>query len=120
MRVNSVDTCAVAGSATKMPEPLGKGHKKDNSAKGNVSDKKENTREITREEVVQAVDQLNKTMKAYSTELHFEIHEKSGEVMVKVINKDDHTVIREIPPEKVLNMVAYFKEALGIIVDKFI
>jgi len=67
-----------------------------------------------------AVDQLNNTMQAYSTKLRFSVHEKSGEMMVKVINEKDNTVIREIPPEKVLDMVAYFKKVLGILVDKFI
>lgn len=67
-----------------------------------------------------AVQKLNKTMEVYNTELRFSIHEKSGEYYVKVVNPVDNTVIREIPPEKILDMVAYFKEQLGIVVDKFI
>ncbi len=67
-----------------------------------------------------AVQQLNKTMEMFHTELKFTLHEKSGEYYVKVIDPVDNRVIREIPPEKVLDMVAYFKKVLGIIVDKFI
>jgi flagellar protein FlaG len=59
-------------------------------------------------------------MDSYSRHLKFTLHKGSGEYMVKVINTKDDTVIREIPPEKVLDMVAYFKEMLGIVVDKFI
>lgn len=70
--------------------------------------------------VDKAVDLLNKTMEDYSTELKFVFHKGSGEYMVKVINTKDNSVIREIPPEKVLDMVAYFKDMLGMIVDKFI
>lgn len=71
-------------------------------------------------ELNHAVDQLNNTMQAYSTKLRFSVHEESGEMMVRVINEQDDTVIREIPPEKVLEMVAYFKKVLGIMVDKLI
>lgn len=75
---------------------------------------------LTSQQVQAAVEKLNSTMETYGTELRFEYHEKSGEYMVKVINEKDKSVIREIPPHQVLEMVAYFKEMLGIIVDKFI
>lgn len=71
-------------------------------------------------QVKKAVELLNKTMESYNTELRFTMHEKSGEYMIKIINTMDNSVIREIPPRKVLDMVAYFKELLGFIVDKFI
>lgn len=73
-----------------------------------------------KEELEQAVKTLNNTMKDYQTELRFEMHEKSGEIMVKVISREDGSVIREIPPEKVLEMVGYFKKILGIMVDKLV
>ncbi|MCG8401531.1 MAG: flagellar protein FlaG [Firmicutes bacterium] len=120
MRVDFLNAGAVAGSAVKTTDPLKNGNKKANSAKEYSTGKTMGTSEISLDEVNQAVDQLNKTMKTYYTELHFEIHEKSGEIMVKMINRDDGTLIREIPPEKILNMVAYFKKVLGIIVDELI
>lgn len=70
--------------------------------------------------VEKAVALLNKTMESYNTELRFTLHKQSGEYMVKIVNTRDNTVIREIPPKRVLDMVAYFKEVLGLIVDKFI
>lgn len=72
------------------------------------------------EKLGEAVGQANKTMETYSTELRFSIHKESGEIMVKVINTKDNSVIREIPPESVLNFVAHVKKMLGIIIDKFI
>ena len=70
--------------------------------------------------VDKAVDLLNKTMESYTTELKFKLHKDSGEYIVKVINTKDNSVVREIPPERVLDMVAHFKKILGLIVDKFI
>lgn len=87
------------------------------SSEENITNDSE--QKVNKEQLQQSIEKINKTMDTYSTELHFEMHEKSGEYMVKVINSKDRSVIREIPPERVLNMVAYFKEMLGILVDKF-
>lgn len=75
--------------------------------------------QITKEQIQQAVEKMNRTMETYSTELRFKFHEKSGEYSIKIVNPKDNTVIKEIPPESVLDMVAYFKEMLGLLVDKF-
>ncbi|OPY58772.1 MAG: flagellar protein FlaG [Pelotomaculum sp. PtaU1.Bin035] len=76
--------------------------------------------DVEQHKLEEAVEQANKTMETYNTELRFSIHKASEEVMVKVINTKDNSVIREIPPERVLDMVAYVKKMLGIIIDKFI
>lgn len=68
----------------------------------------------------EATDKANRTLEAYGTELRFSIHEASGEVMVRVINTKDDSVVREIPPERVLDFVANVKKMLGIIIDKLI
>jgi len=76
--------------------------------------------ELRQQKLEEAVEQTNKTMETYGTELRFSIHEESGEIMVKVIDTRDNSVIREIPPERILDMVAYVKKMLGFIIDKFI
>ena len=74
----------------------------------------------TRQGLVEAVGQVNRTMEIYRTELRFILDEKSEEIMVKVINAETGEVIREIPPEWVLKIVADVKKMLGLILDKFI
>lgn len=93
--------------------------------KGAASDKKATVTERERQDkagykLEDAVEQLNKALQAYSTELKFTIHKESGEVAVKLIDTRDKSVIREIPPERVLNFAAYVKKMLGILFDKFI
>ncbi|MEG3069856.1 MAG: flagellar protein FlaG [Candidatus Syntrophopropionicum ammoniitolerans] len=68
----------------------------------------------------EAVDKANHILEVYGTELHFSLHEASGEMIVRVINTKDESVIREIPPERVLDFVADVKEMLGFIIDKLI
>ena len=76
--------------------------------------------ETDRKLLEEAVEKANRTMETYNTELQFVIHEESGELMVKVIDGRDGSVIREVPPEYVLRLVAHIKKMLGIIIDKFI
>lgn len=92
----------------------------DSVLKGNAGEEYQVSGEINKDQVRQAVNQLNKTMETYQTELRFQLHEKSGEYMVKIVNPKDNTVVKELPPEKILDMVAYFKEILGLVVDKFV
>lgn len=88
-------------------------------SEGITPDTRDEQQEFNKDQVQQAVNKMNRTMETYSTELRFHLHEKSGEYIVELINTKDNSVIREIPPERVLNMVAYFKEMLGLVVDKF-
>ncbi|MBW1960455.1 MAG: flagellar protein FlaG [Deltaproteobacteria bacterium] len=50
--------------------------------------------------------------------LHFSVHEKTGRTVVKVVNKDTQKVIREVPPEKILDLAAKLEEMIGILFDK--
>lgn len=72
------------------------------------------------EQMENALQQINKTMEMYNTELRFSLHKESGEYYVRVINPKDDSVIREIPPKRILDIVAHVKEMLGIIIDKHI
>ena len=61
---------------------------------------------------------LDKVVNSFApTELKFEIHQDSKELMVKVINTKTKEVIREIPPHQILEIVAEIKKLLGILVD---
>lgn len=68
----------------------------------------------------EAVEQINNTIGTYRTELKFAIHKESGMVSVKVIDKRDNSVIREIPSEQTLKFAAHVKKMLGVIFDEFI
>ncbi len=73
---------------------------------------------ISERVVIDAIEKANKAIMGANTKFEFSIHEKTKEIMVKVIDADTHEVIREIPPEKILDMVAKMWEMAGIIVDE--
>lgn len=64
------------------------------------------------------VKQLNETMDLFNHKFHFKIHDKTHRVIVQVLNSDTGEVVNEIPPEKVLDMIANMEKAIGLIVDK--
>ncbi|MGF7059803.1 flagellar protein FlaG [Brassicibacter mesophilus] len=73
---------------------------------------------VSEEELIHAIESANKSVNVYDRKLEFSIHDKTKEIMVKVIDTNTDEVIREIPPEKILDMVAKLWEMAGIIVDK--
>jgi len=54
----------------------------------------------------------------HNVDLQFSVHEASGQIMVVVRDESTGEVIREIPPEEVLNLAAKFDELAGLILDK--
>lgn len=73
---------------------------------------------LSEEDVIGIIEKANKDFIVYDRKFEFSIHEKTKQIMVKVIDANNDEVIRELPPEKVLDMVAAMWEVAGIIIDK--
>ena len=65
-----------------------------------------------------AVDKLNKAAVVFDRSLKFQIHEKTHQTVVSVIDTATKKVIREIPSKEALDMVAKMEDYLGLIFDK--
>ena len=72
--------------------------------------------QATPEQIKRAVEQLNKRM-SHSSAV-FGIHEETNRVTIKIIDKETKEVIKELPPEKTLDMIAKVWEMAGILVDE--
>lgn len=68
------------------------------------------------DQLKKAVENLNKQMA--NSEAVFGIHEKTNRVTIKIVDKDTKKVIKELPPEKTLDMIAKAWELAGILVDE--
>jgi flagellar protein FlaG len=68
--------------------------------------------------VQDAIEKANREVAGYDRRLDFSIHEGTKQIIVKVIDTTTETVIREIPSEKILDMVEKLWELVGIIVDE--
>lgn len=82
-----------------------------------------NNGRLTTEEQSQletAVDTINQTLDAFDRGLKFSIHEDTNRIMVKVVDRSNfkEEVIREIPPEKILDMLAEVLDMIGLLIDQ--
>lgn len=69
------------------------------------------------QEVEEAVRKLNDTAEAMHLNLRFLMHEESDRWMVQVVDVKANEIIRELPPENVLNTVAQIQSLIGVLLD---
>lgn len=53
-----------------------------------------------------------------NTECQFSIHKGTNQVMIKIVDQTTKEVIKEIPSEKILDMVAKMCDLAGVFVDR--
>ncbi|MCI3028105.1 flagellar protein FlaG [Desemzia sp. C1] len=73
---------------------------------------------ITMEQLEKAVNKANEHIMGVNTQLQYRIHEGTDRIMVRLIDTESQDVIREIPPEKMLDLVAEIWKRVGLVVDK--
>lgn len=71
---------------------------------------------VSAETIRKAVEEMNKKMA--NSEAQFGIHEATNRVTIKIVDKQTKEVIKELPPEKTLDMIAKVWEMAGILVDE--
>lgn len=105
-----------AGSMTNMNTV--ENHTVDLVLNKHVKETMQKDKQINKDDIVDMVNSTNKELKAYDRKLEFSVHEKTKDIMVKVIDTTDNTVVKEIPSEKILDMVAHMCELAGLFVDE--
>lgn len=73
---------------------------------------------IGEEHLIRTIERAVKSLQGPQTVLDISIHERTHDIMVKVLNKDTGEVIREVPPERTLDLVANMMEIAGILFDE--
>jgi flagellar protein FlaG len=72
--------------------------------------------QASHEQIRKAVEKLNKNLG--NSEAVFGIHEDTNRVTIKIVDKTTKEVIRELPPEKTLDMIAKVWDLAGILIDE--
>ncbi|WP_017726262.1 flagellar protein FlaG [Halalkalibacterium ligniniphilum] len=70
-----------------------------------------------KESLEKQAEELNQALEPHKS-FKFQVHEELERVFVQVVNRDTEEVIKEIPPEEFLDMVAEMLKYMGLIVDK--
>ena len=74
--------------------------------------------EITESVIARYVANVNQALAPSFFRLNFNIHEDTNRVMVKVIDTNTDEVLREIPPESRLDIIARMQEFAGLLFDE--
>ncbi|SHI58907.1 flagellar protein FlaG [Clostridium amylolyticum] len=74
--------------------------------------------ELTKDNIDKALEKLNTFLRDEDTHAVYEVHDKLKDVMIKIVNNKTNEVVLEIPPKKILDLVAKMCEMVGILVDE--
>lgn len=70
------------------------------------------------EEVSDAVDRINDFVQVVQRDLRFTVDEDTGRTVVKVLDSQSEELIRQLPPEEILELAAYMDELRGLLVKE--
>ena len=113
MDVNSADSATPKIDA--MTAEVAKASESDTRDEKNEQQDRENTK-AENDAIKKVVENINKN--STNSEAVFGIHEGTNRVTIKIVDKDTKKVIKELPPEKTLDMIAKVWEMAGILVDE--
>ena len=135
--ISSMMTVQAQGSVTQRPQPPVQTERPANSEssvqaaeqvdkttaivenaqeKGHADSEQGREQQASAEQIRKAVEKLNKSMA--NSEAVFGIHEDTQRVTIKIVDRKTKEVIKELPPEKTLDMIAKVWEMAGILVDE--
>lgn len=67
-------------------------------------------------ELARVVEQMNETARIFSHALQFQVSE--DRVVVRVIDTESGSIVREIPPEKLLEAFGRLEKLVGLLLDQ--
>ncbi|MDR0948322.1 MAG: flagellar protein FlaG [Lachnospiraceae bacterium] len=82
----------------------------------NGDNSKQQPKEQTTEQMKRAVDKLNKSLP--HSEAIFGFHDATNRVTIKIVDKETKEVLKELPPEKTLDMISKVWELAGMLIDE--
>ncbi|MFT8342302.1 MAG: flagellar protein FlaG [Clostridium beijerinckii] len=101
-------------SATNTDSAIPQVQKIETQSEGLNSDKKE----YNQKDMEDALKKINNFLKDEHTHAEYSYHKELKTMMVKVIDEDTKEVLLEIPPKKILDMVASMMKQVGLLDKK--
>lgn len=80
--------------------------------------KQQKERAHSKDSLDKQVDSMNELLDNNNTTIKFNLHEDLGRMYVQVVSRDTDEVVKEIPPEQFLDMVASMLKHAGLLIDK--
>lgn len=68
------------------------------------------------DQLKKAIENINKN--SANSDVQYGFHDETNRVTIKIVDKETKKVIKELPPEKTLDMIAKAWELAGILIDE--
>ncbi len=119
--LNAVST--VKSQEIKGVEPVNLDQKRGTASKEIISSANAQNRSIkamqaSQTEIECVAQAMEKYVNSMQRDLQIQVHQGTGSIMVKVISKENGKVIREVPPEELLNLAAKMEQMMGVLFNK--
>ncbi len=78
----------------------------------------EGTETVVAVDAEKAVEQLRDYSALHNINLSFSVHKATGRTVIRVIDAETDKVVREIPPEEILNLAVSIEKMAGTLLHK--
>lgn len=79
---------------------------------------REEASELNYEKIEKAVQMGNRAAEVLDVGIRFKLHEDTERYQVLIVDRRNNEVIKEIPPEKLLDLVGKIQEMIGLLIDE--
>lgn len=73
---------------------------------------------VSKQQLDKLIEDGNKVLQRMDTQLRWSVNKESNQMIVKVLDTQTNEVLREIPPEKYLELVQNLCEQVGLFLDE--
>ncbi|SDG16985.1 flagellar protein FlaG [Desulfosporosinus hippei DSM 8344] len=108
-------TSRTVAVANELASKMGEGTDKSLTA---LSDDKVKKKPVDLHDVTQMTEAMNKFIQAMDANIQFEVHEKTNQLMVQVVDRANNKVLKEFPSSEFLDTMAAIRDYVGILLDK--
>ena len=74
-------------------------------------------REVDQEEVGRAAERVNEALDALNRNLKVSVHKDTGQLIVRVTDPESGKLIRQLPPEQLLDAEVNIQKVIGLFVN---
>lgn len=118
--VENVEAVTTASAQNFSPVVEIQGSGNQNVGKNDQESKEDqkDIQDVSPEKIKNAISEINKKIRPTHTQCEFKYHEATNRICITVKDSETDEVIKEIPPEKTLDMIAKTLELAGLLVDE--
>lgn len=93
-------------------------YKMDNNPEKKIKSVENIDDEERKKDLNKAIKEINKYLEKENAYAKYDVHESFGDIMIQIVDKETKKIILEVPPKKILDMIAKLCEEAGVIVNK--